>query len=277
MKLSILTLTTLSGLANAALPPGYEDEIWCPHNACEMYTNPYGYDGGRSSFSKCYSPSTDETTDGIWTGYRTNITAPDDYVEPEYCTASEYSQCDSDADCSLSVDSTCRCYVSSYFHPFFPEMQYGERCTGDECDNYEAACIPGSNGEGGYCEIRWTSSDDDTDDETNPIITDIPTPSPVDRADTMLAPCASPDDCYAHIRSKAPPHPTSVGLCDCYATSGRDIFDECEGNVEQCRVARCSEDSCAGFEAHCDVAPNDNAMGSCQLVPASSPPVYSVF
>ena len=46
MKLLIAATTLyIIGGASATLPPGYEDQIWCPKNTCEIYANPYGWDG----------------------------------------------------------------------------------------------------------------------------------------------------------------------------------------------------------------------------------------
>ena len=46
-----------------------------------------------SSFNLCYDPTTNVITKGVWTGSLTNVTAPDDYIEPTKCTASEFSEC----------------------------------------------------------------------------------------------------------------------------------------------------------------------------------------
>ena len=32
---------------------------------------------------------------------------------------SDYSQCDTDDDCSLEITPSCQCYVSSTFHPYY--------------------------------------------------------------------------------------------------------------------------------------------------------------
>ena len=89
-------------------------QIWCPPDNCEIYTNPYGYAGADSSFFKCYNPVTDETTDGVWTGSLSDTSAPEGYVEPEMCTGSEYSECNTDDDCSLAISPSCVCFVSSW-------------------------------------------------------------------------------------------------------------------------------------------------------------------
>jgi len=63
----------VSVATNAALPPGYEDDLWCPPDTCQIYTNPYGYVGATSSFNLCYNPDTDEITKGVWTGSKTDV------------------------------------------------------------------------------------------------------------------------------------------------------------------------------------------------------------
>eukprot|EP00579_Thalassiosira_antarctica_P028335 CAMPEP_0202004858 /NCGR_PEP_ID=MMETSP0905-20130828/10068_1 /ASSEMBLY_ACC=CAM_ASM_000554 /TAXON_ID=420261 /ORGANISM="Thalassiosira antarctica, Strain CCMP982" /LENGTH=274 /DNA_ID=CAMNT_0048562303 /DNA_START=74 /DNA_END=898 /DNA_ORIENTATION=+ len=253
------------GVANAAqaLPPGYEDQIWCPPDNCEIYTNPYGYVGADSSFFKCYNPATDETTDGVWTGSLSDTSAPEGYVEPEMCTGSEYSECDTADDCSLAISPSCECFVSSSFHPYNPCEGLGaskctDRCTGEECDEHEATCSPGSNGRGGTCEIGWNYGDGSFED------TEKPTPAPA-ATGKISAECVSTDQCYAKIRSEAPWPAIGVGLCECYAASRLDPFDECEGRDNHCRMARCRSGSCDGVEAYCDIAPDDNGMGECTL------------
>ncbi len=130
-----------------------------------MYTNPYGYVGARSSFSKCYDPSADQMTEGVWTGSLTDVVAPEGYVTPVDCAASEYSECDSDDDCSLAVDTeTCECYVSSYFHPYdpcdgAPNCGSEDQCPGEECDGREATCRQGVGGHGGTCQADYSPSD----------------------------------------------------------------------------------------------------------------------
>lgn len=238
----------LIGVARAALPPGYEDQIWCPPDNCEVYTNPYGFRGAASSFIKCYNPEDDETTDGVWTGSHTDTTAPDGYVKPETCTALEYSQCDTEDDCSLEITPSCNCYVSSSFHPFDPCKGLApsecntDQCNGEECYEYEAICSEGNNGEGGTCEI-------------------LEKPTATDKIPSK---CDSTDQCSSKIRSQAASAFTGVGMCDCYAASSIDPFDECEGQ-EHCAIAGCRSDSCDGLEAYCDIESEGSDIGECTL------------
>lgn len=166
MKLFAFVLA-IPGIVNAVLPPGHEDDIWCPEGTCQIYTNPYQTVGGSSSYTFCYDPDTETKTDGVWTGSLTNITSPEDYVEnPRDCTAVEYSECDTDDDCAFIMDPKCECYSSSHFHPFDPcegldaSECNTDKCNGDECEVLgcfnEAECWPGSGGRGGTCELSWT-------------------------------------------------------------------------------------------------------------------------
>ena len=118
----IATLSLIVHNFSAALPPGYEDQIYCPPDNCEVYINPIDDLGAASSFNKRYNPSTGETTDGVWTGSLTNanVTAPEGWIEPEHCTAEEYSECSTDSVESSYTDGSCQRYASSHYHPFNP-------------------------------------------------------------------------------------------------------------------------------------------------------------
>lgn len=103
---------------NAALPPGYEDFMWCPPDNCRFDTNqPYGLVGPASTFNKCknliggkttlyvlcsllisaalhwglwflielLSFHKGEITNGIWTGNLTDVTVPEGWIEPQEC------------------------------------------------------------------------------------------------------------------------------------------------------------------------------------------------
>ena len=237
------------GAANAALPPGYEDQIYCPSDTCEIYTNrelamsvsclciakygslflylfvllttAYGFAGAASSFNKCYNPATGETTEGVWTGSLTNVTSPEGYIEPEMCTEAEYTQCDTDDDCSIEIDQNCNCYVSSSFHPFDPcegldaSECNTDKCSGDECEEggNKATCSPGYEGTGSTCQLDYG------------VYSEFPTPAPTDdtkkfRWVGFSAKCYSDEQCSVKIRSRAPAgQHTGVGLCGCYVAS----------------------------------------------------------
>jgi len=212
--------------------------------------------GARSSFEKCYNPATNEITDGVWTGKLTNTTAPAGYVEPDACTGSQYSECDTDDDCILEISPLCACYVSSSSHPFDPCKEHStstcntDNCTGEECDDHEAICIQGSGGMGGTCKNEWYGEHGSFEVLSSTAV--------------MSGMCASNNQCNVKIRSKAPWPAIGVDLCGCYASSALDPFDECEGE-DRCYVARCREHLCDEFEAYCEVSPNDNGMGDCVL------------
>ena len=277
MKLFYCALIVSVANANQALPPGYQDQIHCPPDNCEIYTNPYGFSGGaQSSFHKCYNPTTDEVSEGVWTGSKTNVTAPEGYIEPEECTASEYSECDEDSDCNRMIDSSCRCVVSSNFHPFHPiiastsssssSSDDSEMCTGDECDTWQASCNVSEDTGAGTCTMDYIQ------------VTPSPTPpTPVSITPTKNIParCDSDDQCYAAIRGAVPKSPefAPAELCSCYPASELDAdFDTCEGD-DSCAMARCGGENveeCYDREVYCDVAPDDNDLGQCAFKSSSS-------
>lgn len=176
MKLLSFTVASsyLSISTRATLPPGYEDQMWCAPGNCEIYTNPYGYVGAASSFNKCYNPETGETTEGVWTGSLTNVTVPDGWIQPQMCTEEQYSQCDTNTQCTLLISPGCDCYVSSSIHPY--QACEGNDCnlsgcTGYECGGYVGVCQPGYNGTGNTCMIEST-------DAIGATTAPVPTPAP---------------------------------------------------------------------------------------------------
>jgi hypothetical protein len=166
MKIFLTAVLAASlSAANAVLPPGYEDEMYCPPDDCKFYTNPFGYVGAESSFYFCYSNSTGNVTDGVWTGNLTNVTAPEGWEEPEECTKEEYSECDYDSDCIPTVRTmvplnetvwgACACFADSVYHPFDQCEGQNETtcvegllCEGDPCEDYTAVCEIQDNGAG---------------------------------------------------------------------------------------------------------------------------------
>jgi len=156
MKLSLsIALSSLVGVAQAVLGPGYEDYMYCPDGDCEIYINPFGYMGPASMYNKCFNTTTGDFINGVWTGDLTNVTAPEGWTQPPKCTAEEYSQCDTAEQCSLQVGPGCSCYVSSTLYPFDISNYRDASCTGNECDVYEALCRAGENGEGNTCMIQF--------------------------------------------------------------------------------------------------------------------------
>jgi hypothetical protein len=122
----------------------------------------------------------------------TNVTAPDGWIEPESCTAEEYSECstDADADCSIessyggaryvrdnivTINGSCECYASSYYHPFNPCGDKECPMCGPACEDMVATCIVGTGGAGGTCTLTYADSSGDGD------ISEAPTPAPTDK------------------------------------------------------------------------------------------------
>jgi len=83
-----------------ALPPGYEDEMWCPPGSCNLYVNPYEMVGPSSSFFKCYQKDTTSVSEAVWTGSLTDVVAPEGWI-----TAPELTDCPSGFDGDGSADS----------------------------------------------------------------------------------------------------------------------------------------------------------------------------
>eukprot|EP00984_Skeletonema_dohrnii_P033609 scaffold30637_cov91-Skeletonema_dohrnii-CCMP3373.AAC.2 len=80
---SILLISS-SGVARAMLGPGYEDNMHCPPGSCSLLVNVHP--GPKSSYTKCYDETTDQTTEAVWTGFRTQVEAPKGWIEnPEEC------------------------------------------------------------------------------------------------------------------------------------------------------------------------------------------------
>lgn len=84
--------------------------------------------------------------------------------------------------------------------------------------------------------------------------------------DTPGGTCKTDTDCKTKIRSAGPPNPTGPQICGCYAASSKFPFMECEGQ-DNCVMAMCQYDACAGFEAYCPLAPGDKGMAECALRP----------
>eukprot|EP00804_Cyclotella_cryptica_P008760 CCRYP_018467-RA/>CCRYP_018467-RA protein AED:0.04 eAED:0.09 QI:305/1/0.5/1/1/1/2/0/723 len=291
----ILLVAAVIG-ANALLPPGYEDDMWCPPDNCRFYTNPFGFVGAASSFNKCKDLASGEVTDGVWTGSLTNVTVPDGWTEPQECTAEEYSECTTNADCTAVVRTqapssggwaSCSCFADSALQPFDQCEGANEtecetlNCTGNECQYYVAECITAWNGTtGNTCEISMLPGTYTWDENGNEIrSTDPPSSSPIENpgnvtndtvtvgsALAMEIPCTNDDECFTLIRSRAPGggNEIGVGICGCYANSVNFPFDECEGrNDTECLMARCRGDACDGLEAYCML--NEDERGSCNV------------
>jgi len=66
-------------------PPGYEDAIWCPRGTCNVeVTNDFGSAGPSRFFHECYSADLSTYVEEAWTGSRSDVEPPYDWVtEPE--------------------------------------------------------------------------------------------------------------------------------------------------------------------------------------------------
>ena len=162
MKSSISIALASVGITQAALGPGFEDNLHCPEGNCEIYINPFGYVGPVSMSNKCFDTTTGTFSNGVWTGELTNVEVPEGWKIPEKCTEAQYTQCFSSSECSLDVGPGCSCYVSSTIFPFDASGFRDASCTGNECDGYVAGCSPGVNGEGGTCTITIDSPEPPT-------------------------------------------------------------------------------------------------------------------
>lgn len=79
--------------------------------------------------------------------------ASGDYTQTDNCTSSQYSQCETAADCELRIGPGCECFVSSCLHPYNP-CEGNEcnmvGCSGEECGAYQVECVT-ENDTGGIC------------------------------------------------------------------------------------------------------------------------------
>ena len=141
-----------------------DDVLYCPIDNCRIYSNPFGLNGDPSEFMECYNPSTNEISNGVKIDSNTTDTTtevPNGWTNnAALCT--DYSECNSAADCQLLIAPGCSCYVSSCIHPYDanPDDSGGlSGCTGTECGAYVAQCSF-ANGTGGTCLLVDTSDID---------------------------------------------------------------------------------------------------------------------
>lgn len=168
----------------AVLPPGYEDDMWCPAGECKIYSIPFGddYSGPSSSFYFCYNSVTEEVTNGVWTGSLTDVQQPKGWEKPEMCSKEVYSECDYDHDCKPTLrtempsedvehsrGAICGCFADSAFHPF--DQCQGETeeycndysCVGrNPCKHKRGKCVIQENG-AGACTLHTRRRDYDDD------------------------------------------------------------------------------------------------------------------
>jgi hypothetical protein len=101
--------------------------------------------------------------------------------------------------------------------------------------------------------------DEDDEDEEEPLM-NLNRPGGV---------CFDDSDCYPTVRGRSPPKRTGPELCTCFGASELLPWDQTEG--QRFRWIRCAPGICDGYEAYCDLAPDDNGIGECALRPIESP------
>lgn len=106
----------------AALPPGYEDVMWCPPDYCRRdVQNEPGMAGPARIFNECYNPATDDVVDEVWTGELTDVEAPEGWVEnPADCPDDEVEETGEEgefgdiiASCSPQISAGIACFTTS--------------------------------------------------------------------------------------------------------------------------------------------------------------------
>jgi len=166
---SILLISSYaSGVANAALPPGYQEFMHCPPGSCSLYIeHDKGFAGPASAYYKCYDERTEKTTEAVWTGQYTEIEAPEGWIQdPGECEPPMSDPttnlnidkpgglCTTDSDCHTTIryaapldaigPRLCECYAASWRLPF--DETEGQTdvimamCDPGACDRFEAYC-----------------------------------------------------------------------------------------------------------------------------------------
>ena len=64
--------TCLRPAADAALPPGYQDVMWCPEGYCDRSVD-LPCCGPTSRYHECYDPASGSVVDEAWTGARSDV------------------------------------------------------------------------------------------------------------------------------------------------------------------------------------------------------------
>mmetsp|Transcript_10339 Transcript_10339/g.15582 ORF Transcript_10339/g.15582 Transcript_10339/m.15582 type:complete len:273 (-) Transcript_10339:88-906(-) len=192
-----ILLISSSGVANAALPPGYQEFMHCPPGSCSLFIeHDKGFAGPASAYYKCYDERTDQTTDAVWTGQYTEIKAPEGWIQdPGECepqmsdptTSLNFDKpgglCTTDSDCRTKIRSAeplgavgprlCGCYAASRQLPF--DETEGQtsfrraRCRPGACDRFEAYCPLASNDNGmAECALRPIDTSSTLSSEDSP-------------------------------------------------------------------------------------------------------------
>ena len=139
---------------DAALPPGYEDDIWCPPGYCDRptalgqleggcYT---GCDGPKRALRECYDPVAREVADEVWTGYLTPVVAPPGWVmNPDLCPAEGEGECERHSDCAaFPLGDSHFCSLEYLCEPCSGGYWDGE-IWHEGCDNlysFDGSCAP---------------------------------------------------------------------------------------------------------------------------------------
>eukprot|EP00984_Skeletonema_dohrnii_P033549 scaffold30466_cov69-Skeletonema_dohrnii-CCMP3373.AAC.2 len=192
-----ILLISSSGIAKAALPPGYQEFMHCPPGSCSLFIeHDKGFAGPASAYYKCYDERTDQTTDAVWTGQYTEIKAPEGWIQdPGECepqmsdptTSLNFDKpgglCTKDSDCHATIryaapldaigPRLCECYAASRQLPF--DETEGQTdvimamCDPSACDRFEAYCPLASNDNGmAECALRPIDTSSTLSSEDSP-------------------------------------------------------------------------------------------------------------
>jgi len=222
---SILVISS-SGVARAALPPGYDDYMHCPRGSCSLFIDyPNGFGGPKRAFYTCYAGTTNKVTAAVWTGGKTHIKVPNGWIQdPKKCNVSvSYEDsptpspprnidtpgglCIYDSDCYTTIRGAeplnatgpglCDCYAASK-KLTFDETEGKEyfrraRCSEDKCDGFEAYCpLPTDDNGTAECALRpivhTTPSTSSTSSNDSPKST----PGPSSSSTEIISPTPAP-------------------------------------------------------------------------------------
>ena len=103
-------MLSLCLLSASALPPGYEDEAWCPPDHCIRATpQEPGFVGPRSMFVECANVKCGETADEFWTGTRTDTPPPPGWVKAKSFldTSFKTTECSTSTAVLSAANSAC--------------------------------------------------------------------------------------------------------------------------------------------------------------------------
>lgn len=85
IPLPLVALAIVPSRTRAALPPGYEDVMWCPEGYCDRLIDRL-IAGPARIFHECYDPAARSVVDEVWTGEKSDTVAPADWrADPPPC------------------------------------------------------------------------------------------------------------------------------------------------------------------------------------------------